>query len=190
MSPASIGRPSTRPNAASGQDSQPAVSRGRSVDQPERVAGDQHADADIGLAQQAFQPLVRARFPFPGSKLVAVVSIECRMEHDERLGGHALGRRSVPQHRHVGREQRFALGNDGVQMAVDRGSPWAPGDELGGPAEHGLEKPPGIVKFEKPVVLAARVRVEAQRFRGFLRVERRLADGRQPLFAQDVRADH
>ena len=77
-----------------------------------------------------------------------------------------------------------------VSMAVDRRPPGAAGDELGRPAQHLFEKRPGVVKLQKPVVLAARLRVEAKRLRGFLGVERRLADGRQPFLAQHVRADH
>ena len=73
------------------------------------------------------------------------------MQHDERLGRHAVGRRAVPQHRHVGREQGFVLGNRDGQMAVDRRPSGAAGDELGRPAQHLFEKRPGVVKLEKPI---------------------------------------
>jgi hypothetical protein len=44
------------------------------------------------------------------------------------------------------------------------------------------------MKLEKAIVVACRVRIQAKRFRGFVGIERRLADGGQPSLAKDVRA--
>jgi hypothetical protein len=162
----------------------------RRVNEAQRIARDEDADADIRFAQQALKALVRACLPFPGWKLIAAIRIEFRMQHDKRLGGHAVRRRVPPKHCHVGRQQRFMLRHRDAQTDIKRWAARAARDISRRPAEYAFEESPWVIELEIPIALAAGVRIKAKPFGGFLRIALRLPDGRQPHLSKDIGANN
>ena len=159
------------------------------MDEADGVSGDENADADAGLAQQALQPLMRARLPFGAGELVASVGVELGMEKDQRLGRQILGRLPPPQDRHVRHEHGVALGDRDVEIGRNLRPARCPGDEMRRPAEDRLEEGPGVAQDDVSVLLPRRVTGKPENAGGFLGVEGRLANRRQLALAQDVRPD-